>query len=163
MKYYTGVGSRSTPQAVLNTMIKIGSKLESNHYILRSGGANGADTAFETLVDSSNKAIYLPWLGFNGHPSEEWSPARAAYCMAKRFHPNWSNLNANVRHLMARNSHQVMGHDLNTPSEFVICYTPEGKGGGGTGQALRIAKHYDIPIFDLGDLRVLDLFNSLMT
>lgn len=32
---------------------------------------------------------------------------------------------------------------------MVICWTKEGKRGGGTGQALRIAQHFYIPIFDL--------------
>lgn len=41
-----------------------------------------------------------------------------------------------------------MGWDLSTLSDFVICYTKGGKGSGGTGQALRIAKVYNVPIFD---------------
>lgn len=31
-----------------------------------------------------------------------------------------------------------------------MCWTPEGKITGGTGQALRIAKHYEIPILNFG-------------
>ncbi|NMA16004.1 MAG: hypothetical protein GX935_02005, partial [Erysipelotrichia bacterium] len=33
---------------------------------------------------------------------------------------------------------------------FIICWTKNGSGSGGTGQAIRIAKAYDIPIFDAG-------------
>jgi hypothetical protein len=44
----------------------------------------------------------------------------------------------------------VLGLDLETPSKFIICWTKNGKGQGGTGQALRIAKEYGIPIFDAG-------------
>lgn len=51
--------------------------------------------------------------------------------------------------LHARNCYQVLGADLRTPTQFVICWTPRGSGEGGTGQALRIAKAYNIPIFDL--------------
>lgn len=52
--------------------------------------------------------------------------------------------------LQARNSYQILGLDLNTPSNFVICWTKNGKGSGGTGQAIRIARAYNIPIFDAG-------------
>ena len=51
---------------------------------------------------------------------------------------------------MARNSYQVLGRNLDDPVEFVICWTPGGSGSGGTGQAIRIAKDYQIPVFDLG-------------
>ena len=40
---------------------------------------------------------------------------------------------------------------MNTPSDFVICWTKGGKGQGGTGQALRLARDYNIPIFDCGN------------
>ena len=37
----------------------------------------------------------------------------------------------------------------NPPSNFVVCYTPDGKASGGTGQAIRIAEYYNIPIYNL--------------
>jgi hypothetical protein len=55
---------------------------------------------------------------------------------------------------MARNSFQVLGEDLETPATCVICWTPGGKGDGGTGQALRIARHYDVPIIDIGGMPI---------
>lgn len=63
-----------------------------------------------------------------------------------------SILKDGAKKLQARNSHQVLGLDLNTPSDFIICWTKGGKGIGGTGQALRIAKAYNIPIFDCGEI-----------
>ena len=35
-------------------------------------------------------------------------------------------------------------------SLFVLCWTPYGAAAGGTGQALRIAEHHHIPVFNLG-------------
>ena len=69
MKYYTGVGSRNTPQEVLDIMILIGEYLAKGEYCLRSGGAAGADKAFETGCDNANgnKRIYVPWNGFQGN------------------------------------------------------------------------------------------------
>ena len=52
MGYYAGVGSRETPLDVLKTMWKIGNYLATKGYTLRSGGAKGADTAFENGCDS---------------------------------------------------------------------------------------------------------------
>ena len=54
---------------------------------------------------------------------------------------------------MARNSYQVLGYDLNTPSSFIVCYTKNGKLTGGTAQALKIAKDYNIPIFNFGNYK----------
>jgi hypothetical protein len=39
---------------------------------------------------------------------------------------------------------------LNDPVSFIVCYTPGGSGQGGTGQALRVARAYNIPVTDLG-------------
>jgi len=58
--------------------------------------------------------------------------------------------------LQARNSHQVLGLDLNTPSDFVICWTKNGKDQGGTFQTIRIARSYDIPIFNAGSFSDVD-------
>ena len=53
---------------------------------------------------------------------------------------------------MARNICQVLGEDPTDPSGYskvVVCWTPKGGIIGGTGQALRIAKRYDIPVLNL--------------
>jgi predicted Rossmann fold nucleotide-binding protein DprA/Smf involved in DNA uptake len=47
MKYYAGIGSRETPKEICNKMTEIASLLEKQDFVLRSGGANGADSAFE--------------------------------------------------------------------------------------------------------------------
>ncbi len=60
--------------------------------------------------------------------------------------------------LMARNSYQVLGRDLKSPSEFLICWTPDGyltavertDGTGGTDQAIAIADFYRIPVLNKG-------------
>ena len=46
MKYYTGVGSRETPQEVLSLMREYSRIMALLGWSFRSGGANGADTAF---------------------------------------------------------------------------------------------------------------------
>lgn len=45
----------------------------------------------------------------------------------------------------------MLGADLHSPSKFIVCWTRDGGATGGTGQALRIADHYEIPVFNLFD------------
>lgn len=150
MKLYTGIGSRETPAQVLNLMTFWAVQLNTAGYALRSGAARGADEAFEKGAGNA-KEIYLPWLSFNNHSSGQVY-TDAAYEMASHYHPAWQTCNYAARKLHARNCHQILGLDLETPSEFVLCYTKAGKRTGGTGQALRIASDYGIPIFDFGTM-----------
>lgn len=151
-QYYAGIGSRETPTYVLEYFVKIAAYLASKGFILRSGGDEGADKSFEIGCDKMRgyKEIYLPWKGFEKSSSPLIVSDVKAFEIAEQFHPNWNRLSDGAKKLQARNSHQVLGWDLETPSSFVICWTKNGKGQGGTGQALRIAKHYGIPIFDAG-------------
>ncbi len=46
-KYYSGIGSRETPDDIIDVMKQLGKKLADQGWILRTGGAKGADQAFE--------------------------------------------------------------------------------------------------------------------
>lgn len=146
--YYAGIGSRSTPADVCELMTVIAKRMEDMGFVLRSGHADGADMAFE--AGAKTKEIYIPWLGFNGSDST-LLPTPEAFEMAAKFHPAWHKCSRAARKLHARNCHQVLGHDLKTPSKVVLCWTDGALGGGGTGQAIRVAKAHDIEIQDLGD------------
>ena len=71
------------------------------------------------------------------------------------MHPAWSRCSKSVRSLHARNAHEILGADLDDPVSFVVCWTPDGsidgasRQSGGTGQALRIAALYSVPVFNL--------------
>lgn len=49
---YCGIGSRKAPKHVLDLMTKIGESFAKKGLLLRSGGAIGADTAFERGCDA---------------------------------------------------------------------------------------------------------------
>lgn len=160
MKYYTGIGARDTPASICEGMSQIGAFLQSRGYILRSGGAEGADTAFAKFVDV--KEIYLPWKNFNGNTQGILPPFRGDF--VEKYHPRPKSLSESSKKLMSRNTYQVLGQDLNTKSEFVICWTKDGKASGGTGQAMRIAKDYGIPIYNMnGDLEQLKDFLKMIS
>jgi len=130
MKYYTGVGSRSTPPEVLGTMKRLAFHLASSEWILRSGGADGADMAFQEGAEDANALmdIYVPWKGFGRQnwgytPLEYADPvvrARAEY-VVRCVHPAPDHLSAAALKLHTRNVFQVLGYDLKTPSRFVVC------------------------------------------
>lgn len=147
MPYFAGIGSRSTPVEYKEIIRCLMSSLNELDYTLRSGGAEGADSYFEYYADK--KEIYLPWKGFNDNPSPLFTQPHSAFMIAEQFHPAWDRLSDSVKKLMARNSMQIFGQDMKTPVDFVLCYTEDGKISGGTGQAMRIAVHYNIPIFNL--------------
>jgi hypothetical protein len=150
MKSYSGIGSRKTSPEILMLMTDVATFLEKHGYVLYSGGAHGADTAFEAGVfDPAMKKIFLPWKKFNNHSSSLCEVGEEALVLAEKFHPSWKWLSGYAKKLIARDGYQVLGEDLKSPVELIICYTPNGKFEGGTGQAMRIALYHGISIFNL--------------
>ena len=123
--YYAGIGSRETPTEVLQLMGSIAAFLETKHFILRSGAADGADAAFErAIVNSVNKEVYLPWYGFNNSTSHLFTSTNEAAVIAAQVHPAWSNCSQEAKKLHTRNVPQILGMDCATPCKFVVCWTP---------------------------------------
>ena len=149
---YAGIGSTKTPEDVCEVFVELGKKLAFIDILLRSGGAPNADESFEKGCDKVKgpKEIYLPWKGFQNNKSKLIVSDPKAFEIAKHYHPGWLYLNQGGQKLQARNSHQVLGWDLKTPCDFVVCWTKGGKDIGGTSQAIRIARDYGIPIFNFG-------------
>lgn len=172
---YAGIGSRSTPPDVLQAMRSIGYTLAERGWILRSGNAPGADLAFqegawEYLIqipeqDVPHVEVYLPWREFGAgdrvRPSTRWysSPTPDAIELAFEIHPTGRRLSRGATALHARNGHQILGRDLASPVDAIICWTPDGaqdltsinRGTGGTGQGLRVGclRAPDAQIFNL--------------
>lgn len=155
-KFYTGVGSRETPKRVCRFISEIATSLESHGFILRSGGADGADMAFELGVrNPNNKEIWVPWLGFNNN-SSRLLPSSKSYEIAKTIHPVWDRLSPAAQSLHARNCNQVLGMDLQTPSRFLICWTDGGVIKGGTATAIKLALNNKVPVLNLGKWKKID-------
>ena len=158
--YYTGIGARKTPDEILILMNDIANELSRTGYTLRSGGADGADAAFEDGCDyvDGKKEIYLPWKGFNDNSSELYHIPAEAYEIAEKIYgARWRNIGVPVRQLMTRNILQVSGETLDKPSDFVVCWSPDGcttkdtrtNRTGGTGQAIAYADSVSVPVFNL--------------
>jgi hypothetical protein len=143
---YAGIGSRETPQDVLDLMQASAYDLAFKGALLRSGGAKGADTAFEHGHDLAAQS------GAEGtkeiFKADDATPE--ALELAAFYHPNWNACKPYARKLHARNGFIVLGEGLNDPVDFVVCWTERGRLQGGTAQALRIADDYGIPIHNYG-------------
>lgn len=155
-KPYAGIGSRKVPKDLAQAMTKFAMALGKAGFTLRSGHADGSDMAFEqgAIAGGYPKEIYVPWFGFNNAPQNhpDYIRVRATEELAKlsaQFHPNWNACGDAAKLLHMRNAFQILGPDLNSLSLFVLCWTPNGSSSGGTGQAIRIANHFQIPVFDL--------------
>jgi hypothetical protein len=136
-------------------MERFGAELARRGWTLRSGGAVGADSAFEKGAREAGGRceIYLPWPGYNEHADSrlvEASPE--AYDLMAQIHPVFARLPRSSRRLHARNAHQILGADLRSPVEMVLCWTPGARGRGGTGSAIRLARSRGVPVHDLADL-----------
>jgi hypothetical protein len=148
---YAGVGSRKSPPEVLASMTRLAAWLRSRGYTLRSGAAAGADQAFEAGADDM-KEIFP-----GGRPAGE-----REHAVARELHPNPHALDRSrhsryVWNLMARNTNQVFGAGLDSPVDFVVCWTPDGaehwsertQATGGTGQAIEMASRKGIPVVNM--------------
>lgn len=139
--YYAGIGSRTTPVDVCNLMTKLAVALEIKGYRLRSGGADGADKAFERGVKSvTNKEIFRPK-----------DATQEAIKLASEVHPAWHHCNDYARKLHGRNSQIILGRNLDTPVKFVVCWTPKGNEVGGTALGMRLATKRGITVYNLAD------------
>lgn len=140
-KYYAGIGSRETPQDVCELMVAIGQLLAENGWVLRSGGARGADSAFEKGCDKAGgkKEIFV-----SGDASQ------AAWNMASQNFPWFGSIRSSyVQGLIARNMHQVFGQDLQMPVDVVICYDPLCNERSGTRYATTVAERAGIQVVNL--------------
>jgi len=183
---YAGIGSRSTPTHIQSVMRRLAHHLASEGWILRSGGANGADTAFEVGVDDflqaqrshggahfqQQKEIYLPWVGFNDNPSQLY-PGRIPFSneeikISSYYHPAWNKCSPSAKLLHQRNLRQIIGHqsvcgEAVQLSKFVVCWTEGGQLSGGTSQALRLARAYHVPVFNLGKANTFDEVEEMVS
>lgn len=137
VNYYAGIGSRETPDDVLQKMTGIAHTLNGMRYVLRSGGARGADAAF------------FNGCGGNVQLFRADNATHEALLLAPKFHPAWERCKKFDKNLHARNMMILLGRNLDTPVDFVVCWTPGGKTVGGTGQAMRAAQFFGIPIVNL--------------
>lgn len=135
-RYYAGIGSRAIDEEYSAAIVSTGYQLAKDGWVIRSGGAKGTDASFELGCDSA-KGKKLILLAENA--------TDAAIAMAESFHPAWDKCTPYARLLLGRNCMIILGPELNSPVEMVVCYA-ENENKGGTALVLKIAREYGIPV-----------------
>lgn len=152
--FYSAVCTTDAPEAVITLIPAIAKKLDNSNYTLRSTGNPGIEQIFET--QSHRVEYFIPWNGFNGKFVKEELP-KEAFTIASHLHPAWHKLTNQAQKLKARSVAQLMGMDLKTPSDFLICWSPDGacresevtRITGSAGLSIKLATRMHIPVFNL--------------
>lgn len=141
LAFYAGIGSRETPADICDYMTTTAERLARLGFILRSGGAKGADKAFEAGA-GKGKVIFRP-----EHATAD------SMREASRHHSAWNKCNARAQRLHGRNVLIILGEDSLDNEEmwvqFVISWTPPDIPRGGTKLGMRVAEERRIPVFNL--------------
>ena len=178
--WFAGVGARpwteekptGAPPGIVRMMEEISGKLAQAGFGLRSGAAEGADMACQkgVLWHKGVAQIFLPQRRFNGFEPDRStffhieSPllVEEANRYTRLLHPTGARLSGFARGAMDRNAFQAYGPALETSwspatagdpfarSSFMLVYTNQGKEIGGSGHAIRLAKHAGLPVINLG-------------
>ena len=178
---YTGIGSRETPDDVVEFMERLAKVMADKGWGYYSGYARQADQAFHrgarlsSNFDNTPSIDFLPWWGFEGArdrqssrfmvPSE-YDTFERTIEIASQHHRYWDNLIDSHRKLHARNVHQILGPDLHHISNRVFCWAVPIKEGyrvkGGTGLAVALARTYNVPVDNLFYKHVRDRLERFM-
>jgi hypothetical protein len=166
---YAGIGSRETPKEVLDLMTKAANYLDGLGYTLQTGftfknketslDEEGADKAFSD--GSKNKTLFGPYgirKTINGVTSVDKyneNVTEKSNSIVKEIHPAPDRLTPGAVKLMARNTNQIFGKNLDSTVDFVLFYAQETKDPlrpkGGTGQAVEMARRKGIPTINMAD------------
>ena len=173
---YAGIGSRETPAAVLEAMTKVAEYLDKQGFTLNTGKTFPAKPS----TDPKYQKQYEERLAFskkhNGKVGLDEEGADRAFSLGatkknlfgvdkpigqremtvmQEIHPNPSALKEGAKKLMARNTNQVFGKNLDTPVDFVLFYAKETSNPlrveGGTGQAVEMARRKGIPTINMAN------------
>ena len=173
---YAGVGSRTTPPDVLAGMSDLAQALGDAGFALSTGGAAGADRAFETgaLRTDAPVTIHTPWPGYNGyrpgrdpetdidviHPKPgDAVRGRSFLHLARTHHPAWDRCRRGARALFLRNVSILAGALDDDGALLPVCaaiaWNPsgsaQGREAGGTGHTLRVAAELGIPVVNVSE------------
>lgn len=164
---FAGIGSRDTPNNILNYMFDMGMQLACQRVVLRSGKADGADLAFQhgylAMADEGKRVsaeILLPWYTWQQSVDDRWDlliedddTVHRAMQICSKVHPAWNKLKNSHKLLHTRNVFQILGSKLDSKEmvDFVIFWAPE-RGNvvqGGTATAVHLARKFGVPTFNM--------------
>jgi predicted Rossmann-fold nucleotide-binding protein len=146
------VGTSGTTAEQRDLCIFVGFALAKLGKHVVSGNAVGADFAYATGVNYHRPELLILYIPTHHHNIHHWCFGNQIItdiedewkAVARRNHPVYDKLSANVKALMNRNAGIIMN------SDFVIALPDwKKKGGGGTGHDIRIAVDLGKPYIDI--------------
>ena len=158
---FAGIGPRETPAFVCNSMAAMGGLFAKLGWYGCSGFGEGADQAWLSQIPQQQQEVWLPWSTYNGanmarDPHKRFRllvPTERIEQVAKTFYAaDWSKASQGIHLLMMRNVAIMMGNGLDAPVELVAYWQSEKKESdpyGGTNHAVKVAKHFGIPCFNI--------------
>ena len=170
------IGSRDLSKSVnkpsADLFYKVAYQFAINNFIMRSGVAIGADQiARQAYVDAIEKNFTsplmlheffaaqkhqdeceLPYAKLAIVPSKEIQ--QRSFQIVKDIHPKWDELSYIAKALHGRNANQILGANLDSPVDLVVCWTRFGQKIGGTRTAIVLAEQMGIPVFNLGKISI---------
>ena len=178
MTRYAGVGSRNITDEEWSRITKLSLYLGLQGHVLNSGHADGSDLAFETgsheavvkQGDLYNDHIFLPYSGFNrkrdlvdylsegcyvvpemNEEAEQIVTAVVPYLERLKYDKKTGQLSFTWKAFL-RNAYQVLGMDLHTHVDYLLCCSDWSKNGsveGGTRVAYDLGVLHKIPCFNI--------------
>lgn len=161
---FTGVGSRRLDAYGEVLCRSVAAVIKDLGYILSTGDATeGCDAVFWTCFPRKQRFRFGP---YNPEKKPKYGTIvirdgtesyKRAHYFAGFLHPAYRFLPQWMKELHLRNVFQVLGSNLDHPTEFLLCWTPDGaenakatsKKTGGTGTAIRCADKFGVPVFNL--------------
>lgn len=161
---YAGVGSRETPDHILDLMETFARLVaEQGNWVLYSGNAVGADRAFQTgaCMGKGQAIVFLPWERYKvgGWASTFVTPTSSTLFsnikkmremgVLEQSHIN--RLTEGGMKLHGRNYHQILGYGNQYPrASLLVCWTRDGLDVGGTATAIKLARVSGLTVKNLG-------------
>lgn len=172
MKIYAGIGARATPNNILSIMKRAGYCWAQQGWLLRSGGAHGADSAFQEGCEAGGgyQEIYIPRRGFN----DQFASIERGIIVPSRTQMDEADYimrqcgvtpPEKYADLFRRNVFQIIGLDFKSPARFVLFWAPindRGDPTGGTGASIKIARCYGVPCYNLRRQDILDRVTAVV-
>jgi hypothetical protein len=166
-KTYAGIGSRGDkradgtreiPQNIRERFVKAIGILNKLEFTARTGDAAGSDGIVRTYAANGKTEVFT---------KDDATPVTRE--IAREIHPKPEALSNDALDLMARNTNQVFGQDLDSPVDFVLVYEPSGYDGsgqrperGGSNQAIDMAYRKGIPVINIALDNWESLFNQVL-
>ena len=188
--YFTGIGSRKIGKSFDSIYLaKLASYFAKEGFIVRHGDAVGSDRIFrDEFRNRGKQEIYIPWKSFIDDYDYSADMGDCVlgeinvYCISDYDKKSIKEINHILKEcglyfkkesttkLVQRNVLQVLGKDLQTPSEFVICWTPDGaeslkdisKDTGGSRVAIGVADLFDIPVYNIKNNDTLEYITDVI-